>query len=438
MCPLLVQTPSGLRCSAQTADVRPFWGRFFGYYGGVLAALYLSGAIGIFAVLRTVGYPVSIVHVTWPGLWYRVPQARGWFFMQKAQRSMSAGRTSEGLLYLSNAYQFDPGNYQIGLALAKVYQSGRPNEADALFERLLRQHPAQRDATAQEWFRTLLARGDFQKISLLAYNETLVDPSHGHVWIRAVLFATRQLGDNTCLHSLLANTSAAAAVWHQLLETELLVRAGRLREARAAFDRPWPMNGSPFTIYYRVNTLAALGDAYAALDTLEANRNPLSGDDYASLKLETLATAGASRMLRAKLDELLLPTLTPATTMVLCAHLIRHPDGAVFTHLADKMQQEQPPLTASTAGVWFSLYCTAGAVGDTARLHALTLTLKLAANAPFFALSALEAFFRHETGPQKITAFLPAIPLPLEINYALIERYSPPPRARATPPATKP
>ena len=439
VCPLLVATPQGLRCAADTADVRPFWSRVFGYYGGTLLGLYLAGAIAVFTFLRIIGYPISIVHVTWPGLWYRVPQARGWFFAQKAQRAFTKGRTAEGLLYLSNAYQFDPGSYQLALALAKNYQAGRPRESDLLFERILREHSAQRDATAQEWFRALLARGDFQKIADLTYSETLADTADAQVWIRALLFATRQLGDDTRLRSLLADPSPAAIAWHQLLEVELLVRAGRFREARAALDRPWPATAPPFTIYYRVSTLTALGDAYAALDTLETSRARLNDDEaYATLKLDALATAGAPRTLRANLDELLAPKLTPARTMILCAHLIRHPDTAVFARLADKAQQEQLPLDSSTAGVWFSLLCTAGAVGDLPRMHAFVVTLKLAANSPFIALSVIEAFFRGETGAEKITTFLPAIPLPIEIDYALIERYSPPPRMGVFVPAKKP
>ena len=439
VCPLLVATPQGLRCSADTADVRPFWGRAFGYYGGTLLALYLAGAIAVFTSLRIIGYPISIVHVTWPGLWYRVPQARGWFFAQKAERAFSGGRMAEGLMYLANAHEFDPGNYRIALALANSLKAGRPREADLLFEKILREHPGQRDVTAQEWFRALLSRGDFQKIAGLAYAETLADTTHAHVWFRALLFATRQLGDDTLLHTLRANPSPAAAAWHQMLNLEFLVRAGRFREARVALDQPGPATASPFTIFYRVSTLTALGDTYAALDRIETWRPSLGDDEaYAALKLDALAASGAPRTLRTLFDELLAPKLTPARAVTLCAHLIRHPDSAVFVRLVEKARQERLAIDSSTAGVWFSLLCTAGAVGDLPRLHALVVTLKLAADSPFIALSAIEAFFRGDTGAEKITTFLPALPLPIEIDYALIERYSPPPRMSVFAPATKP
>ena len=48
---------------AHAVDVRPFWGRAGRYFGGVLAGIYLFGALSFFAFLRTIGYPISIVHV---------------------------------------------------------------------------------------------------------------------------------------------------------------------------------------------------------------------------------------------------------------------------------------------------------------------------------------------------------------------------------------
>jgi hypothetical protein len=63
VCPLLVDTPDGLRCSANTPDVRPFWLRAFGLYGGGLASIYLVAVLGVFISLRLIGYPVSILHV---------------------------------------------------------------------------------------------------------------------------------------------------------------------------------------------------------------------------------------------------------------------------------------------------------------------------------------------------------------------------------------
>jgi hypothetical protein len=439
VCPLLVPTKDGLRCSVNTADVRPFWGRALGWYGGTLLAIYLTGALGVFAFLRTIGYPVSIVHVTWPGLWYRLPQAQGWFYFDRANRAFAEGKTAEGLLYLSNAYEFDPGNYVVGLTLAKNYQTAHPNTSDQIFARLLRDHPAERNATTQEWFRALLARGNFDKVAELALGETLADSAHAYVWMRALLFATRQTGDDSPLRTLLADPSPTAGLWHQLIETELLVRAGRTQEARAALARSWPASPSAnaqFMLYYRVRTLTALGDTMDALDMLLRTPVRLDDEAAATLTLDAYAAARAQRSLQAEIDRLLAPKLDLPHIKILCAHLIRWPDARSFARLHDKVELDHIPLNTDSAGVWFALMCTAGAVGDHSRLHALVVMLKQASDSPFAALNAVESFFLGETSIQRITTLLPVLPLPLEINYALIERYpGPPPVARSGSPA---
>lgn len=148
VCPLLVETLDGLRRSANTADVRPFWGRTLRYYGGMLGTLYVIAVLAVFVFLRTIGYPVSILDIGLPPLWHRLAHARGWYFFEQSQRAFTAGRSAEGVLYLANAYEFDPANYQIGIRLAKNYQLGQPAHSDEVFERLIREHPEHRNATA--------------------------------------------------------------------------------------------------------------------------------------------------------------------------------------------------------------------------------------------------------------------------------------------------
>jgi hypothetical protein len=241
-----------------------------------------------------------------------------------------------------------------------------------------------------------------------------------------LLFATRQLGDDAPLKSLAESSAPAVARWHPLLKTELVVRSGRIDEARSRLKQNWPVSSPPFAIYYRVATFASLGDSYAALDILEANRLALGDDEaYASLKLDALAGAGASRTLRAKLDELLAPRLTAARVTILCAHLIRHPDPEFYSRLFDKVQQERLAFDENTARAWFALLCTAGVVGDASRLHSLVVMLKSEARTQFMALTAIEGFFRGARPGSSVTAYLPAIPLPMEVNYALLTRYRP-------------
>lgn len=431
MCPLLVETKDGLRCSANTAAVRPFWGRAFGYAGASALAVYAAGVLAVFISLRAVGYPVSILHVGLPPLWHRVGQARGWFFLEKSNRAFAEGRTAEGLLSLDNSFQFDPTNYAAGITLAKHYQVAQPARSDEVFNRLLREHPDKQHVTAQDWFRALLARGSFHKITTLARDELLTDPNHAAVWVRALIFVTRQTKSVDVLRELAANETPAAKQWRQVFETELLLRDGRTAAAREALLRPWPLSPQTrFALFYRAQTLIALGDTLEAIDLLQKHPDALDAEAHVTLMLEAYAARGTKAAFNQEIDRLLTPRLAPqnlSIVKIVCAQLIRYPDAATFDRLWKKVERDQVALSTETAGVWFSMLCAAGAVGDQVRLHELTARLKQASSTPFVALGIVEAFFRGETNERRITAFLPILPLPLEVTYALLERYGPGP-----------
>lgn len=432
LCPLLVRTPDGLRCSANTEDVRPFWGVAVRYYGGTALAIYAALVISVFAVLRSVGYPVSIIHVSLPPFWHKVGESRGWFFSMRAQQAFAAGRTNEGLLYLANAFEFDPKSYETGVSLAKAFQLGRPDHSDELYAKLLSTHPQHRSATAEQWFRALLARGDFEKIEGLAYGELLHEPRYANVWMRALLFATRQTGNDARLKRLLEHANPHAVVWRPLLETELLMRAGKLREARATLNKPTPANAPPYLVLHRVETLVALDEAMAALDLLVTHRSRLDPEAYLTYRLHCLGHAGAKQSLRKEFQVFLLDApLSQPTLKMMCAQLIRHPDNELFERVLAKVTREAMPLNDDTAGGWFSLLCTAGAVRDQSSLRALTVRLRNASSTPFMALGLVENFFRTDTPDRRATVFLPFLPVPMEVAYALIEKY--PGRRASTP-----
>jgi hypothetical protein len=423
VCPLLVKTPQGWRCSANTADVRPFWGRAFGYYGGALASLYLAGVIGVFVFLRVVGYPVSILHVGWPPAWHRVGEARGWFFMEKARQAFAANRTSEAILYLSNAYEFDPANYAAGLTLAKTLQAGQPIVSDRLYDRLLHEHPAQREATAQEWFRALLARGDFDAIQALAHDEVLAAGPHASVWMRALVFATRRSRHDAAMRALRDSSLPAATVWRPLLDTELLILASREAEARAVLDGADWSRVPPYGIYYQVSRLTELGDAFAALDLLERAGSKLDDETRVTLQLTIYARQGAPRPLQYLVDQVLAQPLNAPVIKILTAHLIRYPDQPVLDQLYARFRSVQMPFTTDNAGAFFALLCAAGANADWPKFHELGATIMEHAGAKQAFLTAVEAFFQGRSTSTHITSFLPALPLPIEVNYALIARY---------------
>ena len=423
VCPLLVKTPAGWRCSANTADVRPFWGRAFGYYGGAVAAVYLTAVLSVFIFLRAVGYPVNVFHVAWPPAWHRVGEARGWFFTEKARKAFAANHTSEAILYLSNAYEFDPSNYSAGLTLAKTLQTGQPVLSNRLYERLLHEHPARREDTAQEWFRALLARGDFETISALARDEVLTAGPHTSVWMRALVFAARQSRRNDALRALRDSPSPAATVWRPLLDAELLSLAGRDADARAVITgadwRQVPLYG----IYYQVSQLTELDDVFGALDLLGRNGTALDDETRVTLLLAAYAHQGAHAPLQRIVDQLLGQKLSLPVIKILSVQLIRYPDPASLNQLYARFRAEQIPFNTESAGAVFSLLCAAGVNADWSKFSELRALVSDRSNSSSAFLSAVEAFFRGQSSATRITSFLPALPLPLEVNYALIARY---------------
>jgi hypothetical protein len=423
VCPLLVPTPGGWRCSANTADVRPFWGRAFGYYGGALAALYLTGVIGIFGFLRTVGYPVSIVHVAWPPSWHRVGEARGWFFMEKARRAFAANRPGEAILDLSNAYEFDPRNYIAGLTLAKTLQAGQPVVSNRLYERLLHEHPAQHETTAQEWLRALLARGDFDAVSALARDEVLAASPHASAWMRALVFATHQSRHDASLRALRDSPRLVATMWRPLLDTELLLLAGRNSEARTFLDRADWSQVPPYGVYYEVSVLTDLGDVFAALDLLGRSGAQLDDETRVTLQLAAYAQQGAERPLQRLADQLLGQKLSLPVIKILAAQLIRYPNAPLLDQTCARFRAEQIAFTTESSGAVFALLCAAGVNADWPRFHELRQLIMAHGGASQAFLTAVEAFFRGTSSSTRITSFLPVLPLPLEVNYALIARY---------------
>ena len=422
VCPLLVKTENGLRCSANTADVRPFWGRTFGYYGGTAATIYLVLVLGTFAFLRTVGYPVSVLHVMWPGSWHRITEVRGWYFMNRAEKAFAAGQPAEGMLYLTNAYQFDPHNYRIAIAFAQKTQLSSPVLADQVYQRLLAQFPSERAATAQLWFRALLARGDFSQIEKLAADQILGDSPDAPVWMRALIFASRQTGSTDALERIRDDSAAGAAPWHQVMQCELLLRAQETAQARALLERRWD-DAPAYAWFYQVSALIELGDAYTGLDLLESYGRTLDDIARATLHLRAYAAADARQSLERYVDLILsTPLGSPAITL-LSAHLIRYPSPAVLDRFYRKFIDARIPLTGDTLGLYLSVYAAVGAGKDIEKMRTIADMIRAESGGSPQILEVVRLFFLGESGQARAAGLLGTLPTPMEVHYALLEKY---------------
>jgi hypothetical protein len=405
-----------------TPDVRPFWGRAFAIYGGTVATCYLVVALVAFVFLRSVGYPINPGHLVWPGKWHRVMEVRGWFFMERASQAFAAGRPAEGMLYLANAHEFDPANFDIAFALAQKTQVGQPSRSDEIYRRLLVDHPEQHAIVSESWYRALLARGDFAAIIELAGKQVVQDQPRAGVWLRALLFACRQTGKTAPLQQLLSTNSRAIDPWRRVLETELLLRASRHPEARRQLIAAWD-DAPAFAKYYQISELIALGDGMTAVDLVGKYSSTFDDVARVTLLLEAYAQLGAQQQRQRLASTILASELKTPAVSVLAAHLIRHPDPEILNQLFTRFTRAKIELSDQTLEAFLALYCTAGAARDVPKMRVIGSFLAQHGEGSRFTLSVAGAFFRGETPLTRVSAILPALPVPLEVSYALLERY---------------
>jgi tetratricopeptide (TPR) repeat protein len=421
VCPLLVETADGLRCSVNAEDVRPFWRRALGYYGGTAAALYLLATVTALITLRTIGYELDYADVAWPPAWHHIDESRARYFAQKGFAAFAANNIRQAVFALGLACELDPQNYRAGITLARLWEISQPRLSDELYARLLQTHPAQAATTAALRLHALLARGDFERLRDAARHQIAADPVNAGPSLHALIFATRRLHDDAPLQQLL--DEPAGAPWRPVLQAELLWRSGRTREAAALLAQPWSPP-HPYFAYYQVRQLLALGRPQEALALLKTYGALVPGDEVAATLLAANAQLGQQTQLLRDAASWLGAAPTPAVVELLATHLVRYPNPEllrlVFTRL------ESVPLPANEAGyrAYCALFCAAGVAGDRERLHLVTVTLKERTGAAFLTLNAAEDFFLGQSASSRVESFLPVLTLPVETLYALLERYA--------------
>jgi len=429
ICPLLLKNPEGFwRCSVDKADVRPFWGRAVAFYGGGLAGLYLLGTLAAFTCLHMIGYRVTYLGVLWPPAWSQFTEVKSEFFYDKFKKAYAAQDIREALLDLALAYDFNPQNYDAGFRLAQLYQAGQPALSDRVYRRLLADHPDRAEQTSQAFFRALLARGDLQAVQTLARNRILESPSSSPAWLNAFLFANQRTGDSDALAALAKETlpEQLPPDVRTVLTLAVSLRTASTEDARQLLVNGAGRGASGYTFYFICRQLISRGFPQVTLGMLDRPDSGLSNRDRTSIRLDALAAQGWNTTLENEADLFLTPPPTAAVVELLCTHLIRRPNTALFEKLAGRLKRSPLPPNEESYAAYLAFFCAAGIAKDEFRLAWAVARLKEISGAPFASLESAGAFL---LGRQKIGHlgnYLPALqPLPLETTYALLCRYTP-------------
>jgi len=427
LCPLLQQTSSGVwRCSVNRQDVRPFWGRALTFYGSSALIIYLTVTLAAFVFLRTVGYRVTYLGVLWPPAWSKFTRIRTEMFLLQYENASAAGDMQTALISLSTAYGLAPQHYATGHRLAQLWQVGQPGFSDQIYRRLLNDHPAEAEGTAQSWFRALLARGDFAMIEVLASERIAADPEQSGAWLNAFLVANRRTGDAKARQRLEVSAKLTDEARFLLQLRATLAEKASPAEKRAQLLKAEAEARTSLSFFHVYRELIARGYPQDALQSLESRPGLLGVRDQVSLRMDALAALGWTTTLQREVENLLTEKPGAVLLELVSAHLIRYPDARLRGMVFERLERDSSPVNQENYAAYLSLFSAAAAGRDKPRLHWVTARIKTMLKGDFRSIDAVgEALLTPKPRP-RIENYLPVLqPLPLEVSYALFDHYSP-------------
>ncbi len=423
VCPLLTQTKDGWRCGVDAERVRPFWKRAALFGGAAFATLYLAGTLAVFAFLRSANYEISYATVAWPPLWSELRGSQEKLFAARAQQAIAAGNYPAALLALQRVCELNPRNYPAALALASLSQvSGQPFVAEHIYERLMRDVPEQRPATAQIWIRPLLARAAYGQIKPLATAMLTEDTNRREAWLHCLLFAVRQTGDHAALEEILQHHPGLPEWCVELVRTELLLMQDRHEQALVRLVRVSSRPASAYQPYFQVDRLIALGRLDQSNEIINAYGAHLPADEAAFLRLRTFRGKNWTALMETEYDNLLTYPMSARLAAQFCAWFIREPDPAACARYTDRFLQQGPELTNETLPLYHASYLAAVVSRDQAHAEQVASAITRFTSSDAKALRALAGVLTSPSDPAHLLQVLPLVPLPLEVTYAILER----------------
>jgi hypothetical protein len=430
VCPLLVETPQGWRCSVNAESVRPFWGRALVHGAAIALGLYLAATLAVYGALRLAHYDTNYLMVAWPRHWPELRVAQEKLYANRAQQALQAGKYQEAILSLEMVTKLNPQNYPAGLALATLSQvAGRPYVADHIYERLMREVPEQRRPTAQIWFRNLLARAAYSELKTLATAMLNEDPAERTAWLHALLFACRQTMDADYLGTVLAENPHLPDWCTHLIGIEQQLLQNQLSRALPQLTRLERQVPGGYIPYYQIDRLLRHGAPARADELLRAYGDQVPPDEAAILRLRIYRAQGWSALVTSEFDVLLHRELTPRIIAQSCAWLLAQPEPQACRQFLEQFTAANVPVNAGTLPLYDAAYLVAAAAGDAERSGPLALLISRGTASDALALRGLGELLAAPGADPRVDRMLPLVALPTEVIYAIVERKSPRPPA---------
>jgi len=377
VCPLLVRSPQGRWvCGVGAAQVRPFWGRAFGWFAGLGLSLVLVGGSVVWGTMRTIGYPVTITQVFWPPDWSDFSRLQARLFADRARQQLALGHTREAVAALTEAGRLDPDNYEVNFTLARLTQVTEPHRAWQIYQRLLVVQPAHHDETAQAAGRALLLSGRWDDLAGLARQELVRGAAGESGWLQALVSAARIRQHPEWVRQ----TAAACPRAATRVTLEFL---GRVVGAPGSVERYQVLTSgrppllTPYLHVFCADELIRLNRSEEALALVSDPAAGLGGRDVARLMLAAHAQAGDRAWVRLQFAALLRGDrqLRAAEVELLALHLLRWPDPECLALLVANHPRIQADPPAARLAAEVTLYCATRLQGNENQQTAVRLSL---------------------------------------------------------------
>ena len=319
--------------------------------------------------------------------------------------------------------QLNPHNYSAGLALAGLSQvAAQPYVAEHIYERLMRDVPEQRIPTAQIWFRTLLARGAYDRIMPLAVTMLSEDPEQRGAWLNALLFSARQTRDAHFLAQVQQDNPLLPEWCTELINLEQTLLEDRLATALPRLTKVYRPVPSSYVPYYQVERLLLHGHPDEAGALIDAYGDRMPPDDAGFLRLRVYHAKGWDSLIASEYETLLQYPMLPRLSAQFCAYLIAHPAPGPLASYCDRFVAQGPALTAETIPLYQATYLAAALAGDDTRAEKIRAQIMRFTSSDARVLNGLVELLKAGKPDPRFARILPLVPLPTEVIYAILER----------------